>query len=502
MSAASPLWLESLYHPTTLQVDAKGYVTQFEGRPAHYGLDAQTLVGSQITDSLPCLFGLPLNEPVCLNHVELSDQLSSNIHLRPSESGYEVLLIDATELRDNTQHSQQAANEVGLLYQKLERLSQELETRNAELDAANRAKSLFISSMSHEFRTPMISILGHLDWMNRALPDHSASHRSIKSIGRSARYLLTLIDNLLSQGKLEASSNNVDLKPVQLTDFFEHLTDMLHPLVDEKDLTLETDWRDLKDITVNIDEHQLHQVIVNLMSNAIKYTPAGRISLLTQHRDGLLTVRINDEGIGIPRDALDKLFEPFSRASNSKVAQGAGLGLAIAKSLIERMQGTLDIRPCRDRGTCVTLTIPAEYAEPVTQPSIQNDGLPPAFKTSVYILDDNPDILEIFQLFLREADIANVMFDEAESFISAVLRDLPELVITDYHLDDTNGIELCQKLRGKGYQGKIIIMTATAAIDPTLQSQATKAGADQFIPKPMDINRLVELVKQRFNEYE
>lgn len=494
--------LEELLHPVRLKIRRDHTIVGWEGDPDFYGLPADAIRGRDITDFLPCLFGLEEDRDTRFLYVNLTDTLTADLHIYWNSDGYEVLILDSSERKSSQQETQQIANELGLMYGKLEKLSHELKAKNVALDEANQAKSLFISGISHEFRTPMISILGHLSWLGKDIPQDSEQCRSLKSIDRSAHYLLSLIDNLLNQGKIESNTTETSLKPVKMGTFFDQLIDSIAPLTQEKMLDLVAELNQVRHLTLLIDEYHLHQVLLNLLSNAVKYTREGKVSISTNYDNGTLTVSVTDTGIGIPNNARANLLKPFSRASNSHEFQGAGLGLSIVQGLLTAMQGTLDIESEVGKGSCVSIHVPAKTAEQPSAPAI-----PPATTENrpkptgpVFIIDDNPDILAVYELFFGDAGLQTEMFTTPAEFMAATLEHLPPLVLMDYNLGSENGVDVILALRSAGYEGRIILLTATAAIDQKLYQQAMKAGCTKFIPKPMEVHELINLTESELGE--
>jgi len=492
------LFLENKYKPLTLCFDHNARLMSWYGNLAHFGI-SENIEEIDATELFPLLVGMNLQKSTELPYVSLENGQSADIHIRPNEKGFSVSLVDSSEQKAGHEKVQQVANDVSLLNSKLEVLTSKLEQKNAELQIANRAKSEFIAGMSHEFRTPIISILGHSAWLVKQIAEEDQSIKNIRTIERSAKFLLALIDNLLRQGQISAKQLRIAKAPVDIKNFVESVLQMIQPLADEKNILLQSSLPPGDCSCFLIDKHYLQQVLINLLGNAIKFTREGKVSLSIERDGQQLIIAVTDTGIGIPPDCLKDIFIPFTRAKNAKAFQGAGLGLSIANEIITNMGGELQISSEVNKGTSITMSIPAEYAvcaKPELKPPVAPANPTPG---PVLLMEDNHDIVSIYELFFKEAGVVLTSITDPSLFFESVQTVKPHLIIVDYHLGETTGIDLVKSIRKHGFDRKIIMLTATSNIDNELQQEALAAGCNRFMPKPTDVKSLVTFVKSEID---
>ena len=502
LSAISPkqqqrLFLEKKYKPLVLCFDHKARLTSWYGNLAHFGL-SKNINDKEATELFPFLVGMDMQKSNELPYVNLSNGQSADVLTRPDEQGFSLLLVDSSEHRAGHEKIQQVANEVSLLNNKLEALTSELEQKNAELIKANQAKSEFIAGMSHEFRTPIVSILGHSAWLTKQISATDPSIKNVETIERSAKFLLTLIDNLLRQGEITANRLCITKIPTEINDFIHSILQIIQPLADEKKLSLRKSVVPARECNCYlIDKHHLQQVLINLLANAVKFTREGEVCLSVECDAQQLTLEVTDTGIGIPPDSLEDILLPFTRAKNARSFQGAGLGLSIAKEIISNMGGHLHIHSSLDEGTRVLMNIPTEPAICVKTKS--KLSVPSTHSRPVLLMEDNHDIVSIYELFFKEAGVDLTSVTDPSKFFDSVQNIHPHMLIIDYHLGETTGIDLVRNVRNAGFKGKIIMLTATSDIDDHLQREALSAGCDRFMTKPADVKSLVSFVQSEIS---
>ena len=490
------LFLEKKYKPLTLCFDHSARLTSWYGNLTHFGF-SENIGETDAVELFPLLVGMDLQKSNELPYVNLSNGKSADIHIHPNEKGFSISLVDSSEQRAGHVEVQQVANEVSLLNSRLEVLTAELEEKNAELNKANQAKSEFIAGMSHEFRTPIVSILGHSAWLIKQMPGEDQSLKNIETIERSAKFLLALIDNLLRQGQISAKQLRITKAPVEINSFISSVLQIIQPLADEKKVSLRGSLPAGECNCYLIDKHYLQQVLINLLANAVKFTRKGEVCLSVDCNSQQLNIEVTDTGIGIPLDCLEDILIPFTRAKNARSFQGAGLGLSIANEIITNMGGDLQIRSEVNKGTRILMNIPAEHAICTQTKSKPSDVL--ANPGPVLLMEDNHDIVSIYELFFKEADVNLTSVTNPSQFYDSVQRIHPHMIIIDYHLGETTGIDLVKKLRSSGFEGKIIMLTATSDIDDQLQREALAAGCNRFMAKPVDVKSLVNFVKSEID---
>ena len=495
-------FLKQRYKPLTLCFDHAALLTTWCGDLNYYGLNGDILPNVSATELLPLLIGIDVHKVTELPYVNLSDGHSADIHVIPNETGFCVFLVDSSRQKSGHEEIQQIANEVSLLNSKLKILTAELEQKNLALDKANQAKSEFIAGMSHEFRTPIVSILGHSAWLKKHLSKHTQWLKSLESIERSGTFLVTLINNLLQQGQNSVQHPLQIVRiPVNIPNFISSLLQIIQPLADEKNILLRSSPPPEKcDCCYLIDKNHLQQVLINLLANAVKFTRNGEVSLSVEYQTHQISFEVRDTGIGIPPDSLKDILIPFTRANNASAFQGAGLGLSIANRIITTMNGELQINSIENKGTKILIHLPAECASCVAIESAPEKPLAVSLhQGAVLLMEDNLDIVSIYSLFFKEAGINLNSVTDPSLFFDTVQSIAPEMIIIDYHLGETTGIDLVKEIRDSGFNGKIIMLTATSDINDRLQREALAAGCNQFMEKPSDVNSLINFVKSEIS---
>ena len=352
---------EQRVHPICLRTDRDFQLQRSWGDLAYYGFQSIG-EGEDCRDQMPFLWGFDGDTEEELPFVGTPNDRAIHVYLKPLEEGLMVLLVDATEERDRQQDTQQIANEVRLLNYRQQQLVEDLRRAHDELaikreqaEEANRLKSRFIAGMSHEFRTPITSILGNAQRVEGLLA--ADAQELVKAIFRGARHLLSLVDNLLDQGRLDAGEWVLAPSPVQPGELLEDLRAVFADPAARKGLALDVSGTHLPE-RVTLDGTRLRQILVNLLGNALKFTRQGSVSLQMSWRDERLSVQVRDSGPGIPRSSRHRLFMPFSRVGD-RTQPGAGLGLAISEELARAHQGAISIESVEGRGTTILVELPA-----------------------------------------------------------------------------------------------------------------------------------------------
>ncbi|HUK81498.1 MAG TPA: ATP-binding protein [Verrucomicrobiae bacterium] len=321
----------------------------------------------------------------------------------------------------------------------------------SQLVSANRLKTELIANVSHELRTPVHAIIGYtellLEGVYGSLTDDQKE--TVNYIRESASDLLSLISNLLDISKIESGKTDLILGTFDLRDLITELFGQLKPLADAKELALDSRVL-VSDTVVRTDRGKLKQVFTNILGNALKFTDSGTVTLTIEparvdtspapptHRDRLV-VRIQDTGIGIPADKLDRIFEKFYQINSSanRTYGGAGLGLYITKQLLNLLAATIDVESVPGKGTLVTVTLPKNFEEiegihrlrrRIADASAGNTEAPADGSRLVLVVSDNPDTARILSDGLGSAEY-NVYVTAANSEAVALARKLRPIVI-------------------------------------------------------------------------
>jgi len=398
-----------------------------------------------------------------------------------------------------------------LAEQQIMNLNRQLEEAATEAEAANRAKSTFLSTMSHEIRTPMNAILGYAQLMLRD-PDLGANAKeNLKIIGRSGEHLLILINDVLDMSRIEAG--RIELNPVTF-----NLLSLLNELAALFRLRAEAKGLQFKMLVdgesvpyVAADVGKIRQVLINLLGNAIKFTQRGQITLhvtLDQRSAGRLwlSARVEDTGRGITDEEQGKLFEPFSQTKRglNPEQEGTGLGLAISRKFARLMGGDVTFHSRPGLGSIFLLEIPIERgkAEAAVKGSRPRRviGMPAGSDVPrILVVDDQPENRDWLTKLLTSVGFSVRSADNGKTAIRNWEEWNPRLILMDVHMPVMDGLEATRKIKAdpRGKDTAIVILTASAMEEDRLR--ALRSGADDFVAKPCYEDELLEKIRGLLN---
>jgi PAS domain S-box-containing protein len=371
-----------------------------------------------------------------------------------------------------------------------------------EAEAASRAKDEFVATLSHELRTPLNSIFGWARMLQERSLDAETTRRAIEVIERSTRTQLQLIDDLLDMSRILVGKLRLEPRAVDLRAVVESATDIVRPTAEAKQVGLAVHHGD-RPIVVAGDPDRLQQVLWNLLSNAIRYTPAGgRIDVSLDDDGARARVRVVDTGIGIEPDFLPHVFERFRQAdaSTSRTHAGLGIGLALVRHLVE-LHGGIVQADSRGPGAGSTFTVwlPAQDAsESGVGPEAAEAGTAGAPRglsgLHVLVVDDDPDARDLARLACAQAGARVTPAGSAAEAMRVVEAAAVDVLISDIGLPGTNGYELMAAVRAhaNGRQIRAIALTAYARLED--RERALQAGFHLHVPKPIDPARLARAV--------
>lgn len=365
--------------------------------------------------------------------------------------------------------------------------------RNAE--QASVAKTAFLSRMSHEIRTPMNAIIGldNIALQESNLSDEMKDH--LDKIGSSARYLLTLINDILDMSRIESGRMAIRNEEFPFNRFLEQVNTMVDGQCRDKGLHYDCTIHGKVDEYYIGDDTKLKQVLINILGNAVKFTnPGGTVSLTVEQTarfDSQTTIQfvIRDTGIGMEKEYLPKIFEAFSQEDDTNTSKygGSGLGLAITKNIVEMMNGHITVDSTKGIGTEFTVTVPLKSTGKKVS-AAQNLSVRPS-ELNVLVIDDDPVALKHAQIVLGEIGIhADICESGAEAFDMIELhharRQEYNLILVDLKMPEQDGIEVTREIRKLlGGEAAIIILTAYSWTD--VEDEAVDAGVNSFMSKPL-----------------
>ena len=396
----------------------------------------------------------------------------------------------------------------------LEKLNEQLRVNNTSLEEArhlaeqsflvaeeaNKAKSTFLSNMSHDIRTPMNAIIGFTTLAASNIDNQEKVKDYLSKILSSSNHLLSLINDVLDMSRIESGKIYLEEQEANLSDILHDIKTIITGQIHAKQLELYMDVMDVTDEDVYCDKTRLNQVLLNLLSNAIKFTPAGgtvsvRVAQLPNAPEGsgLYEIRVKDTGIGMSQQFAKRIFEPFERERTSTVSkiQGTGLGMAISKNIIDMMGGTIEVHTEQDKGTefVIRVALRLQPERRSAEKIKELEGL------KALVVDDDFNTCDSVTKMLVQVGMRSewTLFGKEAIFRarqSIELGDAFHAYIIDWRLPDMNGIEVTRQIRALGDETPIIILTAYDWSD--IEAEAKAAGVTAFCSKPMFMSDLRE----------
>jgi signal transduction histidine kinase/DNA-binding response OmpR family regulator len=397
-------------------------------------------------------------------------------------NGFVVFFLDSTEIS---------------------RAQQEAERARFLAEQSTKAKSDFLSRMSHEMRTPMNAIIG-MTTIARASNDPGRKEYCLEKISEASVHLLGVINDILDMSKIEANKFDLSESEFNFEKMLKRVTNVVNFRVEEKRQNLFVEMDNTIPENIVSDEQRLAQVITNLLSNAVKFTPdGGAVTLRTQKiasEGDACTIRITveDTGIGISAEQQKKLFSLFEQAdgSISRKFGGTGLGLAISKRIVELMGGNIWVESELGEGSAFIFEIKVKAADRtgyrVLPPDVNWGNL------RVLAVDDSPEILEIFKAILLPYGVSCETALSGESALAMLERGAPipfDVVFVDWKMPGLDGIDLCRRLKGVDASNLLVVMISAADFTE-VENEAKSAGVDKFLQKPLFPSSIFNVINE------
>ena len=361
---------------------------------------------------------------------------------------------------------------------------------------ANLAKSEFLSRMSHELRTPLNAILGfsQLLQMGSEYKQSSDVQSKVDPILKAGNHLLELVDEVLELSKIEEGKLKVSIEPVETFEIKNEVLDLVKPMAEQESVVLIDQCPIENSLFVMADRLRLKQILVNLITNAIKYNKAGGSVTLTQKIENQnLIFRVEDNGPGIKEEDKTLIFKPFERlGAEGSGVEGTGIGLSIAKNLIELMNGSIGFTSEVGKGSCFYFALP--LTDKPSNFEEKTDQKPGNFDTSkniktVLYIEDNPINLELVEQVLGgEEHIRLIAASNGGLGIQAAREQSPNLILLDINLPDTDGISVFKKLKSFDNTSHIPVIALSADAMESDKKLAMDLGFYSYIAKPIDIS--------------
>ena len=385
----------------------------------------------------------------------------------------------------------------------LEQLTSELRLAQRDAEAASRAKSAFLANMSHEIRTPFQGLLGMLQVLDAdTLAPQQRAH--LHTARDSARHLLAILNDILDMAKLEAGTLSVSPEAVALRDLVGDVQQLMQPLAAAKSLALDIDVDTQLPERVRLDGTRVRQVLYNLISNAIKFTDGGRVTLEVRP-DGSewLAFAVTDTGAGIDPDMLPRLFQRFGQGDDSPSRRhgGTGLGLEISRNLARLMGGDLTVQSAPGRGSRFEMRLPLQRTDPppdgVTDAPATAAGLAGPARRALHLLaaEDNAVNREVLAAMIDLAGHRVTFAEDGAAAVRAARTQPFDLVLMDLHMPELDGIGATRAIRAMaGPMARVPIVALTADVFPETRARCLEAGMNDFLTKPIGLTELTQLL--------
>jgi signal transduction histidine kinase/DNA-binding NarL/FixJ family response regulator len=440
-----------------------------------------------------------------------------------------ILVREPVRLRAAIEETRQAnarlteeVNERLRAEQALRESEASLKVAKQAADTANQAKSEFLANMSHELRTPLNGILGYAQILQRSHNLTTKEQNGVQIIAQCGSHLLTLINDILDISKIEARRMELLPREFHFLSFLQSVAEMCRIRADQKGIAFQDELAPDLPAGVYADEKRLRQVLLNLLGNAIKFTDEGRVTFVVKALDapppdakaavdasGSANVRtlrfsIEDTGVGMTPDQLERIFLPFEQVGSfKKQTEGTGLGLAISQKIVALMGGQLQVQSEPGKGSVFWFEVAIPEAQDWAIASLTADhgtitGYDGAPRT-VLVVDDRWENRSVLANLLKPIGFEVVEAEQGQVAWDWLQTHQPDVIITDLLMPVMDGYELVQRIRQSESLKHLRVIVSSASVFESDQQKSLDAGADVFLPKPVEADRLLTLLQKCLN---
>ncbi|WP_343631933.1 ATP-binding protein [Fluviicola sp.] len=369
---------------------------------------------------------------------------------------------------------------------KFNRYRKQLEASREEAEFHSQAKQRFLSNMSHEIRSPLQTIVGYSElMMNEPQTDKS----KIEVVSKASEHLLQVVNEILDYSRIISSNFKIDEKPFQLTEMIDEVAGFTAFQCQQKGIRWNFDRNEFEaeKSWVISDAFRLKQILINILSNAVKFTEKGSVSLEVQLKETEKNLDVNfkilDTGIGMSAKDLKVVFQQFEQARNAPIQSGTGLGLSIVKELVEALKGEMNVGSSLGKGTVFSLNFSFEKAEKAVLPVAADEQEHIELDGVLWVVDDDAAILKLCEQLLKQKKLRYRCFNDPKELLDATWDEDVKFVYADVRMPGMSGIELCSRLKKRGHTD-VKIVALTAQVLPEEKEMFLQSGFDGIVLKP------------------
>lgn len=372
-------------------------------------------------------------------------------------------------------------------------------------EAANRAKSEFLAGMSHELRTPLNAVLGYAQLLSMEGGLSARQARGLNTIHKSGEHLLALINDILDLARIEAGRTELNPAPVNLSDLLQTMVNLMRVKADEKRLAFVFDAGAGLPEAVLADERRLSQVLLNLLGNAIKFTDNGTVTLRACGEPKgpaqvLLRLDVEDTGVGMRPDDMERIFEPFEQVGDvQRRSGGTGLGLAITRALVNDMGGQVQVSSELGLGSRFRVELPLPVVQPAQATPRQVPGVAryPGPPRRVLVVDDVAENRALLCDFLTNAGFEVAQASDGSELLAAARSFRPDLILMDSVMPSVDGVEATRRLRRDAALAAVPVIALSASATAEHRAACLQAGVNVFLTKPVSLEALQAHIGQQ-----
>ena len=390
-----------------------------------------------------------------------------------------------------------------LLMQEIEahrKTDEALQKAKEASEAANAAKSRYVTGLSHELRTPLNSILGYTQILQRDAGMPGQHQDALATIFRSGSHLLSLIDGLLDVAKIEAGKLNLELTEIPFPEFIHQLERMFTPQAEEKGLRFRLETSGRMPAVVRGDEKRVRQILINLLGNAVRFTDSGEVCLRVSYLRETASFEIVDTGIGIDPEQIERIFQPFERGDLMRQDNGVGLGLTITRMLTSLMGGELSVKSVLGQGTTFQVRLfLSEVRVPQAVVHVEHDIIGyQGRRRLILVVDDHIEHRRVLAGMLEPLGFSIAQAASGQEAIRQVALLQPDLILMDLSMPQMDGWETSRLIRRNAQsQAPIIVISANAFADD--RERSVSADCNDYLAKPVHTPELLERIHKHLD---